>query len=187
MKNELYKKVYSELKELEDIPRLAQEHHLDEELLFVIYTHRTVRDATKRHYKIVRMMPKQVRLWKNGRSIYSISKELEYPPVLTGFLIFKEAGYPKKDFWKYVRDPNTSPNKRIKAEMKEIVDHDIIYSPFGNEIQTARGIEGELRLQRWLDDKGIEYRTEEELRLIPATARRQRGNYRESLTASKLK
>ncbi|MGI0067559.1 MAG: TPD domain-containing protein, partial [Thermoplasmata archaeon] len=38
------------------------------------------------------------------------------------------------------------------------------YSPRGMDIQRARGLKGEERMQRWLEKHGIGYRTEKDLR-----------------------
>ena len=48
--------------------------------------------------------------------------------------------------------------------MIEIRDNDPIYSPEGNLVQRKRGLFGEERMRKWLDERGIKYKREEELR-----------------------
>lgn len=43
-----YQRLYDALVTYEDVHRIAHEEHRDEELLFVIHTHRVTRDATRR-------------------------------------------------------------------------------------------------------------------------------------------
>ena len=50
MKYEHYRELYSQLRKPADVDHLAKKYGLDPELLFVMYTQRTVRDATRRFY-----------------------------------------------------------------------------------------------------------------------------------------
>ena len=151
MKYEDYKNIYSQLKNLHDIDHLAQKHGLDRELLFVMYTQRTVRDATRRFYVI-------------KKDIKLAARRVNFPPVLLGLMLGPEIDLPRKLYWKYIRDPDSCPDKRLRKELKQIGDVDIIYSPKGAQIQTERGLWGEKRLQTWLDKREITYRTEADLR-----------------------
>lgn len=164
MKYEEFKAIYEALNEHSDVKRLAEETGLDEELLNVIYTQRTVRDATKRYHVVKRNAPRLLREWKAGSSLLSISKRWHFPPILTGLLLFQENGFSKKQFWKYVREPESISNPRLKKEIVEITEADTIYSPWGNDIQHQRGTWGEAKLQDWLQSHNLTFRTEKDLR-----------------------
>ncbi|OGS52579.1 MAG: hypothetical protein A3K75_02670 [Euryarchaeota archaeon RBG_13_61_15] len=164
MKYEDYKNIYSQLKNLHDIDHLAQKHGLDRELLFVMYTQRTVRDATRRFYVIKKDIKLAAREWRSGESIAKLARRVNFPPVLLGLMLGPEIDLPRKLYWKYIRDPDSCPDKRLRKELKQIGDVDIIYSPKGAQIQTERGLWGEKRLQTWLDKREITYRTEADLR-----------------------
>jgi len=164
MKYEQYKELYSQLKNPSDIDALAHRMRLDRELLFVLYTQRTVRDATRRFYIVKKDMKKIVKEWRRGTPIARIARVINFPPVLLGLMLCAEIGLPRKQFWKYVRNPETCHDKRLKKELKQIADEDMIYSPKGAQMQTERGQWGEKMLQDWLDKKGLKYRTEVELR-----------------------
>jgi len=164
MKYEEYKEIYFKLKTPSDIERLAKSTGLDKELLLVMYTQRTVRDATRRYHIVKAQVPKILKAWKEGDSVLSLSKELNFPPILLAMLIFQANRMPRKIFWKYIRDPESCKDQRIKKEMLKINAADIIYSPKGMEVQEKRGQWGEKQLQEWLDIHGLKYRTEAELR-----------------------
>lgn len=164
MKLNEFRVLYDRLNTYEDVKALSRETGLDEELLNVIYTQRTVRDATKRYHVVKRNAPRLVREWKAGTSLLQLSRKWNFPPILTALIIFQEKGFSKKQFWKYVREPDCIPDQRTKREIVEITSEDTIYSPWGNELQYKRGAWGEEKLREWLDNHNISYRTEKDLR-----------------------
>ena len=164
MKLEDYKRIYDELETVSDVDRLAAQNGLDRELLNVIYTQRTVRKTMKRHHIIKRNLPRMLREWKSGKSIFDISQKWDFSPILTGLMLFQQSGHSKKQYWSYVREPDTIADQRLKKEILEIVKADSIYSPWGNDIQVKRGQWGEEMLQNWLTENELGYRTENDLR-----------------------
>jgi len=164
MKYEDYREIYESLNFPSDIKTFSKERNLDEELLTVIFTQKTVRETTKKFYVVKRNADKLVKEWKDGRSLISISRKWRFPPILTGLLIFQANGYSKKQYWKFVKNPELIGNQRTMKEIADIVREDMVYSPWASEIQYKRGAWGENRLRSWLDSQGITYRTEEDLR-----------------------
>lgn len=164
MKYQEFKSIYDRLNKPSDIKLLTQELGLDEELLNVIYSQRTVRETTRAFYKVQRYTKHMVSDWNKGLSLLKISEKANFSPILTGLMVFKEMGKSRKQFWSYVRDPACIPTARLKKEIKEIVDSDFIYSPWATELQYKRGLWGEDKLQTWLKDNDITYRTEKDLR-----------------------
>lgn len=164
MKYEDYKAIYDQLKRPKDIAFLAEEYGLDEEFLDVLYTQRTVRDTTKRFYRVKNEAHHLLKDWKSGRSMLKIAKKWRFSPILTGLFIFQERGHSKKYFWKCVREPDEIEDSRIRKEIVQITNADFVYSPWASEKQYQRGIWGEEMLQEWLDGQGMSYRTEKDLR-----------------------
>jgi len=164
MKYEHYKDLYSQLRKPADVDHLAKRYGLDREFLFVLYTQRTVRDATRRFYIVKKDMKKIAKEYRRGESIARLARMMNFPPVLLGLMLSAEIGLPRKLFWKYIRDPETCHDKRLKKELKQVAEEDFIYSPKGAQMQTERGQWGEKRLQDWLDRRNLKYRTEVELR-----------------------
>jgi hypothetical protein len=164
MDRQSYQRLYDALGTYEDVHRIAHEEHRNEELLFVIYTHRVTRDATRRFYVVKRQVPHLVHQWKRGRSLFDIAREWKFPPVLMGQLMLGELGIPRKKVWQTFLHPETAPAPRLRKEVEELLAADMIYSPRGMELQRERGRRGEERLQHWLEKHGIGYRTEKDLR-----------------------
>jgi Protein of unknown function TPD sequence-motif len=159
-----YQRLYDALATFEDVHRIAHVEHRDEELLMVIHTHRVTRDATRRFYVVKRQVPKLVGQYKRGRSMLDIAREWKFPPVLMGQIMLGELGVPRKKVWQTFLHPETAPDPRMRHEVESLLEHDMIYSPKGLELQRERGRKGEERMHRWLDKHGIGFRTEKDLR-----------------------
>ncbi len=159
-----YQRLYDALATYNDVHRIAHEEHRDEELLFVIHTHRVTRDATRRFYVVKRQIPRLVAQWKHGRTILEIAHEWRFPPVLMGQQMLGALGVPRKKVWQVFLHPETAPDRRIRTEVERLLEVDMIYSPHGMDLQRERGRKGEERLHRWLEKHGIGYRTEKDLR-----------------------
>jgi hypothetical protein len=164
MDRETYRRLYDRLVTAEDVQTVAKDERLDEELLFVIHTHRVTRDATRRFYVVKRQVPRLASQWRRGRTILDMAKEWKFPPVLTGQILLGELGVPRKKVWQAFLHPETAPDARIRKEVEELLANDPIYSPAGMDRQRARGEVGESRLYAWLEKHGIGYRTEKDLR-----------------------
>jgi len=164
MKQDEFKSLYDRLSVYADVKGLAEETGHDEELLNVIYTQRTVREAIKRHHVVKRNAQKLLREWDRGASLLQIARKWDFPPVLTALVMFQEDGFSRKEFWNYVREPQNIANPRTRKEINEIIAADSIYSPWGNEVQVKRGQWGEAMLQSWLASQGLTYRSEKDLR-----------------------
>lgn len=164
MKNEEYIRISRMIREPSDIKKLSNELNLSKEFLLVIYTQKVTRSAMKKYHKIKDDSKKLLNMWKDGRSILSISKKIKFPPVLTAYMILSEMGIGRKRFWKYMKKPEEIDDERLKKEITEVLKKDIVYSPMGCEIQWKRGKIGEKRLYEYLDKKKINYLKENELK-----------------------
>jgi len=159
-----YKELADKLNFPSDIGKLARDTSINRELLLIIYTQRITRDATRRYYQIQNRSKQLLGQWKKGSTLAQLARKERFPPVLLSLILMRENGMNRKDFWKYIRDPKSAPDKRLKKEMLDVVREDIIYSPAGMDVQYLRGKKGEARLNEWLDNNGIEYRTEDEIK-----------------------
>jgi hypothetical protein len=159
-----YQRLFDALVTDGDVERIAHAEERDPELLFVIHTHRVTRDATRRFYVVKRQLPRLVSQWKNGRTILEIAREWKFPPVLMGQQMLGELGIPRKKVWGTFLNPESAPDRRLRTEVEALLAADRIYSPHGMELQRERGRKGEERLAKWLEQHGIGYRTEKDLR-----------------------
>jgi hypothetical protein len=164
MDHATYQRLYDQLVTYEDVHRISHAEHRNEELLFVIHTHRVTRDATRRFYVVKRQLPRLVSAWKHGRSILEIANDWKFPPVLMGQQMLGELGIPRKKVWHVFLHPESAPDARLRTEVEALLAADMIYSPHGMELQRERGRQGEERLEHWLQKHGIGYRTEKDLR-----------------------
>lgn len=164
MNTQEYNQLAKQLNFPSDIGRLARDQNINRELLLIIYTQRVTRDSTRRYYQVKNRAPQLLSQWKKGTSLVQLAKKEIFPPVLLSLILMQQDGMPRKEFWNYIRDPTSAPDKRLKAEMYEVVREDIIYSPAGMDVQYQRGKKGEARLCEWLDRNSVEYRTENDLR-----------------------
>ena len=155
MKYEDYTRIYTQLRKYDDIEHLHSRHGLDKELLLVLYTQRTVRDATRRFYIVKKDINKLAKEWRRGTSIARMARVMNFPPVLLGMMLSSEIGIPRKQFWKYVREPEHCKDSRLRREFKQMADDDMIYSPHGAQIQAQRGKLGEKKLQEWLRQRHL--------------------------------
>jgi hypothetical protein len=163
MKLSEYKSIVKLLITQEDIDKVAANSEYERDFLLVVYSQKTVRIVTKKYHKIQNMAPKYYRRWKAGMSFLEISREIRFSPVLTGLLILKEVGISRKMYRKYLNNLDLVEDNRLRKELAEVIENDIVYSPEGNEIQAERGRAGEETLNKWLTDHKFEFKTEKEI------------------------
>lgn len=164
MKLSQYQDLYRRLSTVEDIDFLAENFGYDKELLLVIHTQRIVRDTTKRFYRVKDQAKRMAHMWRTGTSFVDIARKLQFPPTLTALMILEQQKVPRKQFWRYISDPTKVGDPKLRRELEEVARADIIYSPEGSAKQYERGRWGEAKLFAWLNARGIEYRTEKDLR-----------------------
>ncbi len=164
MKLQEYQDLYQRLATPEDIDFLAENFGYDKELLLVIYTQRVVRDTTKRFYRVKAQARRLAFEWQHGASLVKIARQFEFPAILASLMILEQRKVQRKQFWKMIRDLDSVSDRRLRRELQEVVETDIVYSPAGSARQYARGRWGELKLQSWLDARDLKYETEKDLR-----------------------
>ncbi len=164
MDHETYQDLYKSLVTRRDLERLIRTSPYDEELLTVIYTHQVVRDATKRFYKVKRQSRRLRHQWKQGTSFVELARRRNFPPILLALLVMGEEGISRKRFWKMVKDLDSVEHDRLRRELQEASEEDLIYSPAGTDRQYQRGAWGEARLWEWLEARDIPFQKEADLR-----------------------
>ncbi|MDR1690379.1 MAG: C15orf41 family protein [Candidatus Methanoplasma sp.] len=158
-----YKRLYDALNRPEDIDHFLEKGY-DQRLLETLYTQKTSRYVKKHFHYVKERAPNMLREWKKGRTLMEIADKYRFPPILIAMFIFLEDGANKKRFWEFIKDPDMLESKQTAEEVRDVVKNDLVYSPQANERQKERGIWGETLLQNWLDEQGIKYRTEKDLR-----------------------
>ena len=164
MKYEEYKELYNSMRTLDDLKELRGQY--DDRLLDTLYTQKISREVKKRFYVVKQNTGRMLKEWRKGKSIMDLSRKYKFPPILTAMFIFQEDGATKKEFWRFIHDPNLLESDETADEVREAIRNDIVYSPDANDRQRERGLWGEDLLHQWLDGQGVGYRTENDLRGI---------------------
>lgn len=165
-----YREIYNDLNSYGDIDKLYNRYKgkgsakYPWEFFLVIYTQRTIREVTSKFQKIKARAGRLHGKWKKGTSLMELSREMDFSPVMTAFIILTSRDLGRKTFKKMINDPESVKDERLRRELQEVRANDPIYSPEGNEVQRKRGVKGESILKTWLDRHGIEHEREEDLR-----------------------
>ncbi|MEA3558394.1 MAG: C15orf41 family protein [Candidatus Thermoplasmatota archaeon] len=160
-----YREIYANLNRYSDINRMWMKNRkFSKEFYLVVYTQKTIREVTTKFQRIKSRSKELIHKWNRGNSLLEISREINFSPVMTAFLIITGQEYGRKSFRKMINDPRSIKDTRLSKELIEVREEDQVYSPEGNQVQRKRGILGEEKLKVWLDEHNIEYKREEELR-----------------------
>jgi len=157
-----YRQIYNELNTYDDIERLSKDY--DKELLLVVYTEKNVRDVKRGYYKIKKMSKKLLNEWNQGESFTNLAHARRFSPMMMAQILLQERGHTKKDIKNLLRDYREAHEKRLKHELREASEKDIVYSDIGANIQYKRGQDGEARIRKWLQAKKWEFKEEEDLK-----------------------
>jgi hypothetical protein len=159
-----YKNLYAQLNSYEDVNRLATDEGYDKELLFVIFTEKHVRGIKRDFYKVKNDTRRLLDKWHGGHSFTHLAQDINFSPLMMANILMKAKGMTKNDVRNALRDANVVKDARLRREIQEAMDTDMVYSEEGARIQKERGIEGEATIAKWLNEKGISYKTENDLK-----------------------
>lgn len=158
----LYEKIYRKLKSPDDIDTVHEATGVSKGVLFIILSHKTVQRTKVRYHKIKKYSKALSKRWDNGESLLEISRSLDFPPVLLASFILKEKNKTKKDIQRIFKRPFEIKNNRLRKEIVDVINSDIVYSPLANSIQKKRAEMGEKILVEWLKKQSAEFIVEKE-------------------------
>ncbi len=164
MNEELYFSLYRKLNRKGDVFKLAEAHDIPVEVLFAILSQKIVRRTKRDYHGLKRQCPKLLRQWKEGKSLLKLSEERKFSPVLISSFVMRESGTTKREIREYLRHPHDIKDPRIRKEILEVLEAEVVYSPEAAEIQRRNGRTAERKIGEWLDYHEVEYITEEEAR-----------------------
>jgi hypothetical protein len=123
------------------------------------------RKSIKNHYKVKDKAGLHYNTWKDGRSISEIALDVDFPPILLANFLMLKMRYSKKRTKEIIKDTNLiKGNERLKEELDEVIGRDELYTPRSHSKQSAEGNRREDLIAKWLDEKKLEYFTEDDLR-----------------------
>lgn len=115
----------------------------------------------KNFYLLEKYGSQNLKLWKEGKSIIEISKTRRFPPTLVTSSLLRQMGYSKKYTINHLEE---LPDQRLASEITAALDSDPFFSPWAHSMQAYRGALGEEIIAEWLEQKGLQYKTEVQLR-----------------------
>lgn len=164
MKQELYKKVYADLKSLSGLKAISAKYGIPEDVLYAILIEKTIRNTIKR-FHIVKSRTKHIHAeWKGGKSFVQLSEACKFSPMLCASFVIQEEGHSKKKFREFVTAVDSVKNEKLKRDLKEAINADYVYSHWAEIEQRERGQVHEKKIGEWLTKKGVEFWTEADRR-----------------------
>ena len=164
MNYELYKEIYDNLNTVEDIDALVKKFNIEKEVFLAILSQKIIRNTKKNYYRLEKKKDTLKMRWQNGDSIIKLSEEYNFSPVLMASFILKDTLSHKK-FKEYLKNPDSIEDERVREEIKEVTEKDIVYSPKYIILQRENGIRCEEEIKNWLLKRKIKFITEKDARV----------------------
>ncbi|MBU7010659.1 MAG: TPD domain-containing protein [Theionarchaea archaeon] len=164
MNEELYYRIYRKLNKRGDVFTLAEEFSIPRGVLFAILSQKIVRRTKRDYHGLKKQCHTLLKQWKEGKSLLGLSEERKFSPVLISSFVLREYGATKREIRHYLHHPPEIEDPRIRKEILEVLEEEVVYSPEAAEIQRENGRTAERKIGEWLDHLGVEYITEKEAR-----------------------
>ncbi len=147
-----------ELKTIRDIGKLSYPRGM----LHCILQQKKVDSVKRKYHTFAERISEITAYWERHKTF---PKWLTLPPVMKIRLLMKGMGFSAKSINKALRDPEeVVEDERFAEQIRKAVLKDYVYSPIAARLQRARGKLGEKALAHELEEAGIEFKTEKELR-----------------------
>lgn len=157
-----YNKVYKSLNSIEDVTPLSHYFKINKGVIYSIFSQKIVNNVKFNYGILKKNSPIILDQWNKGTSIIEIANEKKTPPTLIASLILKELNLSKKVIF---NNPEKIIDDRLRLEILEAWRFDNLFSPFAHKIQLKRGKLGEEIIDLWLKKLGIEFLSEQQLRI----------------------
>jgi hypothetical protein len=161
--------ISSQIRWIDDIPRVKKRTNLPTGVLVAIHTQDFRRHIISNYWKIKNSAPRLAGHWRRGEPVEQIARHKNSAPIVIARIISSEIGVPKSDFRKMVMGTEIKrdlprEHRRMSSEVSRVVLYDYMDSPWSLEIYRELGREGERLLSDWLKDKGLEFKTEADIK-----------------------
>ncbi len=155
-----------ELREFIRLRRMLNLRNLDrfnypKPVLTSILTQKIVDRVKARHPVYVKRLDEIAEHWKEKKRLPSW---FVAPPMIKVKLLMKALGFTKSEIRRYVEDPNIIEDDDLRRLVWKANLTDFIYSPIATRFHQIKGKIGEEIIQDWLESRGVEYLSEDELR-----------------------
>lgn len=154
---EEYKEIRKNLRDLRDLNRFGYPRGM----LFTILTQKKI-DFIKREYpNVVRRLEELAEYWNANKRL---PKWVRLTPVMRARILMKSLGFTNSEILKAIKNPESVDDEDLKRLIERAILTDYIYSPLAVKHQFARGKLGENIIRRWLEERGIEFKDEKEMK-----------------------
>ena len=152
----------------EDIPALSASECVAYETLISIYTQRVVHKTKQSHTVHKRKMATYWKQYQQGQTMLQIAQRVGMAPTLlvrNMLQLVGQEGLDKRDVSRILKNVTLyAPNKQLREQIMECMANDHVYSPFVDRIKEHVGQEWEYYLFQKLQRRGLQFRTEDEMR-----------------------
>ncbi len=136
-------------------------------MLHSILQQKKVESVKRKYHNFASRIEEIVEHWEKTRSF---PRWLTLTPVMKVRLLLKGLGFSAKSINKMLREPERAEDEDLERIIRDAVTKDFVYSPIAAKLQRSRGKLGERILEIVLDEYGLEFKTEKELRgIFPKT------------------
>ena len=161
--------ISSQIRWIDDIPKVKRRTKLPTGVLVAIHTQDFRRHIISNYWKIKASAPRLAGRWRRGDPVDHLARRKNYSPIVIARIISSEIGVPKSDFRKMVMGSEIKrelprEHRRMASEISKVVLYDYMDSPWSLEIYRELGREGERLLSDWLRDKGLDFKTEVDIK-----------------------
>jgi hypothetical protein len=154
---EEFKEIRKNLRNISDLSRL----NYPRGALFTILNQKKV-DHVKYDYGIaIKKLDELAGYWEKNKKFPGW---LRLTPMMRIRLLLRSLNFSKKEIKKYLSDPEEIEDDSLREIVWKATFTDFIYSPIAVKHQFARGRLGENIIERWLIEKNIKFKTENDLK-----------------------
>lgn len=152
-----FKRLRRELRYLSDLSRFSYPRGM----LFTILSQKKVDQVKQDYGKVCNRLNDISSFWQTRKKT---PNWVRLTPMMRVRLLLKALEYSKKEIREALNNPDVVEDENLKKLIWNSVFTDYIYSPLAVKHQFARGRLGELIIKEWLDNRGIDFKTEKDLR-----------------------
>ncbi|GEM_PF-737003 len=155
-----------DLREFVRLRRMLNLRNLDrfshpKPILSSILSQKIVERVKARHPIYIRRLDEIAECWREKGKL---PNWFIAPPMIKAKLLMKALGFTKSEIRRFTADPDQIEEERLKKFVWKAVTTDFIYSPIATKFHHVKGKVGEEIIRSWLENSGIDFMTEEELR-----------------------
>lgn len=163
MDRSTYEKIYS-LLDSSNIDSISADFGVGDGVLKCILNQKILRSNKALYHKVANNSGALLERWKGGESFVSISDDTGLSPVLVSIILLKCDGISRKGARKMIKNPKDIEDKRLRRELLEVVKKDNLFSPRAHSIQVDRARMCERTIKNWLEEKDVDFLTEEQIK-----------------------